>query len=58
MRFAKLNTQDHPEVAGRAGIQGIPALVLYRRGRELARLAGARPAAQIAEFVQQAMARA
>ena len=58
VRFAKLNTQDHPEVAGRAGIQGIPALVLYRRGRELARLAGARPAAQIAEFVQQAMARA
>ena len=58
VRFAKLNTQDHPEVAGRAGIQGIPALVLYRRGRELARLAGARPATQIAEFVQQAMARA
>ena len=57
VRFAKLNTQDHPEIAGRANIQGIPALVLYRRGREVARLAGARPAAQIADFVRQSVAR-
>lgn len=56
VRFARLNTQDFPQIAGRARIQGIPALVLYRRGREVARLAGARPAAQIAEFVQQSVA--
>lgn len=53
VRLAKLNTQDYPDIAGRARIQGIPALVLYRRGRELARLAGARPAAEIVAFVQQ-----
>lgn len=57
VRFVKLNTQDHPDVASRTGIQGIPALVLYNRGREVARLAGARPAAQIAEFVRQSLAR-
>lgn len=51
-RLAKLNTEDHPDIAGRARIQGIPALVLYRGGRELARLAGARPAAEIVAFVQ------
>jgi thioredoxin 2 len=50
-RFAKLNTEDHPAIAQRAGIRGIPALVLYHRGREIARLAGARPAAEIAAFV-------
>lgn len=55
VRFAKLNTQDHPEIASRARIQGIPALVLYHRGREVARLAGARPAAQIADFVQKSL---
>lgn len=55
-RLAKLNTQDFPDIAGRARIQGIPALVLYRGGREVARLAGARPAAQIADFVRQAVA--
>lgn len=51
-RLAKLNTEDHPEIASRARIQGIPALVLYRKGREVARLAGARPAADIVAFVQ------
>ncbi|MDP4033823.1 MAG: thioredoxin domain-containing protein [Pseudorhodobacter sp.] len=51
-RLAKLNTQDHPEIASRAGIQGIPALILYRGGREISRLAGARPAAEIVAFVQ------
>ncbi len=51
-RLAKLNTEDHPAVSQRAGIRGIPALILYARGREVARLAGARPAAEIVAFVQ------
>lgn len=51
-RLAKLNTQDHPDIAARARIQGIPALVLYHRGREVARLTGARPAADIVAFVR------
>ncbi len=51
-RLAKLNTEDHPTVSQRAGIRGIPALILYRKGREIARLAGARPAADIVAFVQ------
>ncbi len=52
VRLAKLNTQDHPDIASRARIQGIPALVLYHRGREVARLAGARPASDIIAFVE------
>jgi thioredoxin 2 len=52
VRFAKINTQDYPEVAERAQIRGIPALVLYHRGREVGRLAGARPAADIEAFVR------
>ena len=52
VRFAKVNTQDYPEVANRAQIRGIPALVLYHRGREVGRLAGARPAADIEAFVR------
>lgn len=51
-RLVKLNTQDHPDIASRARIQGIPALILYHRGKELARLAGARPAGDIVGFVQ------
>lgn len=51
-RLAKLNTEAHPEIASRARIQGIPALILYQGGREVGRLAGARPAADIVAFVQ------
>lgn len=50
-RFAKINTQDHPKVSDRLRIQGIPLLILYHKGRELGRLPGARPAADIAKFV-------
>lgn len=52
VRLMKLNTEDHPQVSTRAGIRGIPALILYRGGREIARLAGARPAAEIVAFAQ------
>lgn len=52
VRLAKLNTEDFPDIAGRARIQGIPALILYRKGREVARLAGARPASDILSFVR------
>jgi thioredoxin 2 len=50
-RFAKINTQDHPKVSERLRIQGIPLLILYHKGREIGRLPGARPAADIARFV-------
>ena len=53
VRLMKLNTEDHPQISTRAGIRGIPALILYRNGRELARLAGARPASEIISFARQ-----
>jgi thioredoxin 2 len=55
VRLAKLNTEDHPAVSQRTGIRGIPALILYHRGREVARLAGARPAKDIVGFVQSSL---
>lgn len=51
-RFAKINTEEHPAVSRKFGIRGIPLLILFRNGREVARLPGARPAAGIAEFVR------
>jgi thioredoxin 2 len=52
VRFAKINTEDHPAIAQRLGIRGIPLLVLWHHGREIARLPGARPAAEIEAFVR------
>jgi thioredoxin 2 len=54
-RLAKINTEDHPEISQRLGIRGIPLLILWHKGREIARLPGARPAAEIVAFVRQSV---
>jgi len=41
VRLAKLNTEDEPDVATRFGIRGIPTLIAFRHGREVARQSGA-----------------
>ena len=52
VRFAKINTEDFPRVSQKLGIRGIPLLILWHKGREVARLAGARPAGEIEAFVR------
>jgi thioredoxin 2 len=52
VRFGKVNTEDFPQVSQRLGIRGIPLLIMWKGGREVARLAGARPAGDIVAFVQ------
>ena len=52
VRFAKINTEDYPKVSSKNNIRGIPALILFQNGREVARLAGARPARDIEAFVR------
>lgn len=41
VRFAKVNTDEAQALAGRMAIRGIPTLVLFRGGREVARVSGA-----------------
>lgn len=53
VRFAKINTQDFPQVSQTHSIRGIPLLILFRNGREIGRLSGARPAADIGAFLHQ-----
>jgi thioredoxin 2 len=45
--LAKVNSDDNPGLASRFGIRSIPTLVRLDLGREVARLSGAVPAAQI-----------
>jgi len=52
VRFAKIDTQDYPQVSTERGIRGIPLLILHKNGREADRLPGARPAADIEAFVR------
>ncbi|MBZ4021566.1 thioredoxin TrxC [Rhodobacter sp. TJ_12] len=52
VRLAKIDTQAHPAAAQRHRIQGIPAFILFAKGREVARAAGARPAADLVAFAK------
>ena len=55
---AKVNTEAQPALAQRYQIHSIPTLILFQNGQELTRASGARPAAAIESFVQQALTHA
>ena len=48
--FVKVNSDDNPQTSSAYGIRSIPTLVKLQGGQEVARVAGARPAGQIAQF--------
>jgi thioredoxin 2 len=50
-RFAKLNTDEAQEIAGRYGIRSIPTLMVFKDGREVARQAGAMDAASLRRWL-------
>ena len=55
-RLCKLNTEEHPELGGRFGIRGIPTLILFAGGKEIARRSGALGLAEIVRWVEQSAA--
>jgi thioredoxin 2 len=50
----KVNTDALPELGERFTIRSIPTMAVFAGGREVARTAGARPAAEIEQFVARA----
>jgi thioredoxin 2 len=55
VRFAKVNTDEEQQLASRFGIQGIPTMILFHRGQEVARQSGVMNASGIESWVQQAL---
>jgi len=55
VRFAKVNTDEEQHLAGRFGIQGIPTMILFHRGKEIARQSGVMDATRIEQWVEQAL---
>ena len=53
VRFAKVDTEAAPATSRAAHIRGIPTLVLYHRGREVARHSGALQSRDILAWVGQ-----
>ncbi len=50
-----LNSDTEQAVAGRLGIRGIPTMLLYRDGKEIARVSGARSARDITSWLDTAL---
>lgn len=53
VRLVKLNSDVEQTVAAQLGISGIPTLLLFRGGREIARQSGAMSASQIVQWTKQ-----
>ncbi len=51
VRFAKLDTETQQHVAARYSIRGIPTMILFANGQEIARQSGAMDASAIARWI-------
>jgi len=56
LRAVKVNVDDSPTVSGRYGIQSIPTLAIFQQGKEVRRLIGVRPKAELARAIDQVLA--
>ena len=52
VRLAKLDTEAEPGIAGRFGIRGIPTLIAFAGGREIARQSGALDLANLLGWIE------
>jgi thioredoxin 1 len=43
LKVAKLNVDENPDATRTYGVMSIPALILFKEGKEVARVTGARP---------------
>jgi len=54
MRLGKLDTEAEQTIAARYAIRSIPTIILFSKGREVARQSGAMPASAIVGWARQA----
>lgn len=55
LKFAKLNTEEHPDLAGQFGIQGIPSLLFLKDGKEVNRIVGFAPKDMLKSKIDEAL---
>jgi thioredoxin 1 len=58
LKVGKLNVDDHPSVAQRYGITGIPALLFFEGGRVVETVVGAVPKSALQKKVDEVLAKA
>jgi thioredoxin 2 len=57
VQLLKLNSDDNQDAAGGLGIRGIPTMILFQDGQEVARQSGAMSADQITAWTHNALTR-
>lgn len=55
-RIAKLNVDENPMTAGRFNVRSIPTLIVFKGGREVDRIVGVQPKAELARRLEKAIA--
>jgi thioredoxin 1 len=58
VKFVKLNTDEHPNIGGQYGIQGIPCLILFKGGQAVDRIVGFVPERMITAMLAKHLAAA
>ncbi len=55
IQVGKLNVDENPLTPAQYGIRGIPTLILYKNGKEAARLVGVHPKHEIANEIKKVL---
>jgi thioredoxin 2 len=50
-RLVKVDTEAHPDAGAQHNIRSIPTLAIFKGGREVARVSGARSAADLVKWI-------
>ncbi len=53
LKFAKISTEDYPNVAQENHITGIPCLIIFKEGKEVDRIVGFNPAPALKQKIDQ-----
>ena len=53
VRVIKVDVDRNPEAAAHYGVQGVPTLILFRKGQQLWRQSGAMSAAQLDRIIRE-----
>jgi thioredoxin 2 len=52
-RFVKVDTEAHQEVGAKHNIRSIPTIAIFKGGKEISRISGARSASELTKWISQ-----
>ncbi len=58
LKFAKINVDDNQEIAAQFDVRGIPCMIIFKDGREVDRIIGAYPEAELRKKIDLILAKA